>query len=68
MVRNVHPRSKEPTRPNLIAFRMIIPEVPKNKREKALLEEDVQRMDCHSLLERLWYLQDEEMVKKLTIA
>ena len=52
MVRNVRSRSKEGEMPNLVLLWMVVPGVPKNEREKALLQKDLYKMGSHDLLER----------------
>ena len=68
MVKNMHSMSKELEVPNPVSLQMVVLEVSKNEREKALFEKDLHTMGYHGLLERPWNLHDEEMEKELTMA
>lgn len=61
-------RGKECAVQHPVVLRMVVPGVPKDEGEKALLEEDLQTMGCHGLLKRPWCLKNEEMVRELITA
>ena len=48
-----------------MAFKAVVPGVPKSAKDWELLEEDLRRIGCHGLMEKPWGLQMEEMVAKL---
>ena len=48
-----------------IALRVVVPSAPKGEKERSLPKEELQRMECHGLLEQPWCLRDKGMVAKL---
>ena len=58
-------RWKESTELPLVTLKMVVLGIPKGEKERSLLEEDLQWIRCHSLLEWPWCLKDEAMVAEL---
>ena len=54
--------------PNAVTLRMVVLSIPKTEDEKAMLEEDLRKMDYHRLLEWPWSLKDDAMVLELLAA
>ena len=52
---------------NPISLRSLDSGMSKDQKEKALLNEDLWRMDCQRLLARCWNLRDKEMVIELIL-
>ena len=48
-----------------IALKAVVPSMPKNVKERELLEEDLRRIGCHGFLGKPWGLRMEEMVAEL---
>ena len=46
---------------HLVSLKSITPVVPKNKKEKELLVEDLTRMGCEGLFMELWALKSKSM-------
>ena len=58
-------RSAEMVKAGAMAFKVVVPGVPKSAKDRELLEEDLQRIGCHGLMEKPWRLRMEEMVTEL---
>ena len=48
-----------------IALKAVVPNIPREAKERAMLEEDLCRMGCHSLMERPWCLKCKKIVAEL---
>ena len=48
-----------------MAFKAVVSSVPKNVRDRELLEKDLRRIGCHGFMGRPWGLQMEDMVLEL---
>ena len=48
-----------------MALKAVVPGVPKNVRDRELLEEDLRRIGCHGFAEKPWGLQIEDLVVEL---
>ena len=59
------PTSVEMVKAGAMELKMVVPGVPKNVKDRELLEEDLQWIGCHRLMGRLWGLRMEEMVSEL---
>ena len=51
-----------------VTLRSVIPGLPKDPKEKALLKEDLTQLGCEGFLKKPWSLKDEEMVGELLTA
>ena len=49
-----------------LTLRSVVPAIPKEPRERAHLEEDLNRIGCIGLLSKPWVVKDERMVRELT--
>ena len=58
-------RQKETRALPSMMLRMVVLSIPKGKKERSLLEEDLQRINCYGLVGWLWCLKDETMVAEL---
>ena len=48
-----------------VSLKAVVPVISKGPEEKKILEEDLQQMGCHRLMERLWCLKYEKVVVEL---
>ena len=48
-----------------ITLKAVVPSVPDNEAAKAMLGQDLDRMDCVGLLQAPWCLKDAKMVREL---
>ena len=48
-----------------ISLKAVVPGLPKNAKDRELLEEDLRRIGCHGLLGKPWGLRMEEMVAEI---
>ena len=48
-----------------MAFKTVVPGIPKSVKDWELLEEDLRWIGCHGLMEKPWGLRMEEMVSEL---
>ena len=48
-----------------ISLKAVVPGLPKNSKDRELLEEDLRRIGCHGLLGKPWGLRMEEMVAEI---
>ena len=48
-----------------MALKAVVPGIPKSAKDRELLEEDLQRIGCHRLMEKPWGLRMEELVVEL---
>ena len=48
-----------------ISLKAVVPGLPKNAKDRELLEEDLRRIRCHGLLGKPWGLRMEEMVAEI---
>ena len=48
-----------------ISLKAVVPGMPKNAKDKELLEEDLRRIECHGFLGNPWGLRMEEMVAEI---
>ena len=48
-----------------ISLKAVVPGLPKNAKDRELLEEDLRRIGCHGLLGKPWGLRMEEMVTEI---
>ena len=48
-----------------ISLKAVVPGLPKNAKDRELLEEDLRRIGCHGLLRKPWGLRMEEMVAEI---
>ena len=49
----------------IVALKAMVPVISRRAKKRAMLEEDLCRMGCHSLMERLWCLKYKKIVAKL---
>ena len=47
-----------------ISLKAVVPGLPKNSKDRELLEEDLRRIGCHGLLGKPWGLRMEEMWRR----
>ena len=59
------PTSVEMVKAGAMAFKTVVSGIPKNVKDRELLEEDLRRIGCHGLIRRPWGLRMKEMVSKL---
>ena len=52
-------------RPMSISLKEVVPIIPNRAEEKAMLEEDLQRMGCHGIMECLWCLKYKKVMVEL---
>ena len=50
-----------------VSLRNVTPSIPEAGQERVQLEEDLKKMRCAGLLERLWGLKHKEIVRELLI-
>ena len=48
-----------------VALKMVLPVIPREAKEKAMLEEDLKRMGCHGLMLWPWCIKYEKIVHEL---
>ena len=48
-----------------VALKAVVPIILRRAKERAMLEEDLCRMDCHGLMKRPWCLKYQKIVAKL---
>jgi hypothetical protein len=58
-------RKKSGKVPSEVKIRKVVPEVPRDEAEREELLEDLQRMGCSGLLEKLWGFKDDQVVREL---
>ena len=46
-----------------VSLRNVTPVVPDGEQERAMLKDDLYRIGCAELLERLWNLKNEEFIQ-----
>ena len=48
-----------------MAFKAVVPGIPKSARDQELLEEDLRQIGCHGSMGKLWGLRMEDLVVEL---
>ena len=64
-MRKQDPPTAKMVKAGAIALKAVVPGMPKNVKDKELLEEDLRRIGCHGFLGKPWGLRVEEMVAEL---